>query len=349
MNFMRIATDLEVEPLLVRLAQHPDLWKQGPRETYLGSAHREAHSINIRWVQSAESVEAVLNSTEAVDQPAAKNLMPEIGEAVMSVLERVGVIGKLGHVLLTKLAPGAKIAPHVDEGAYSELYDRFHVCLQGGVGNSFRCGGEVFYPAPGEIFWFNHKREHSVQYFGVEGEPTPDRIHLIVDVMAPDYTRLRGLYYQAETDVLPVIEEAAPLLELHKAELAHYPDIQLEVDVKAYAALQAAGQLRCYTARDCGRLVGYALFFVRPNHHYRGSLQAWQDVLYLHQDYRRGRVGITLIRVAETRLRAEGVQVVYHHAKRTNKTGELLGCMGYELVDEIWAKRLDVAEKMKRR
>jgi hypothetical protein len=38
------------------------------------------------------------------------------------------------------------------------------------------------------------------------------------------------------------------------------------------------------------------------------------------------------------------VQVVYHHAKRTNRVGELLERLGYELVDEIYAKRLENKE-----
>jgi GNAT superfamily N-acetyltransferase len=86
------------------------------------------------------------------------------------------------------------------------------------------------------------------------------------------------------------------------------------------------------------------IFFLRPNMHYRRSLQAAQDVLYLHPDYRRGMAGVTLIRVAETRLRAEGVQVIYHHAKRTNRVGELLERLGYEHVENVYAKRLDKKE-----
>ena len=132
-----------------------------------------------------------------------------------------------------------------------------------------------------------------------------------------------------------------PLLQAHWREIAHYQDIELKPDVETYARLQAAGQLRCYTARDSGRLIGYVVFFVRPNPHYATSLQAHQDVLFVALDYRKGMVGVRLIRFAEQRLKAEGVQVIYHHAKRTNKVGELLKRLGYELVDEIYAKRLD--------
>jgi GNAT superfamily N-acetyltransferase len=136
--------------------------------------------------------------------------------------------------------------------------------------------------------------------------------------------------------------ELIPLLEQHWREIAHYQDIALDVDREAYETLEHIGCIRCWTARAAGALVGYVVFFVRPNMHYRASKQALQDVLFLLPEYRRGRAGVTLIRVAETRLRDEGVQVVYHHAKKRHpRVGELLGRLGYDLVDEIWAKRLD--------
>jgi len=341
LSFKQVATGFNAAPLLTRLAAHPELWQAGPRETYPGSAHSHAQSIMVRWIpQAAEvTVHAALNATESVDYPAAALLMPEVGEAVMSVLERIGVIGELGHVILTRLPPGAALDAHMDEGIYADLYDRFHLCLQGDLGNRFECGGEIYHPEPGEIFWFNHKRPHEVRNNG-----SVDRIHLIVDAMAPAFTELRGLYYQAEL-VSDLWEEAMPLLEAHWREVAHYQDIELKPDVETYARMQAAGQLRCYTARDSGRLIGYVVFFVRPNPHYAASIQAHQDVLFVALDYRRGMVGVRLIKVAEQRLRAEGAQVIYHHAKRTNKVGELLARLGYELVDEIYAKRLDLEER----
>jgi GNAT superfamily N-acetyltransferase len=144
-----------------------------------------------------------------------------------------------------------------------------------------------------------------------------------------------------EEDITELWDEAWPLLQEHWREIAHYQDIPLDPDRDAYAALERADLTRCYTAREDGKLIGYVVFFVRPNLHYRTSRQALQDVLFLLPEYRRGRAGLTLIKVAETRLRAEGVQVVYHHAKCSNQVGRLLEHIGYELVDGVYGKRLD--------
>jgi N-acetylglutamate synthase-like GNAT family acetyltransferase len=64
-------------------------------------------------------------------------------------------------------------------------------------------------------------------------------------------------------------------------------------------------------------------------------------VLFLHPEHRSGFAGVRLIQYAEKQLKTLGVQVVYHHAKRTNRVGELLERLGYEFVDGLYAKRLD--------
>lgn len=145
----------------------------------------------------------------------------------------------------------------------------------------------------------------------------------------------------AKEDVRAIWDELQPLLRAHYLEIAHYQDIELKPSKADYAALAEAGALRCYTGRIDAALVAYAVFFVRPNLHYSGSLQAYQDVLYLAPDKRRGLAGVRLIRYAEKCLAQDGVQVVHHHAKLKTDFGRLLERIGYEPMDAIWVKRLD--------
>lgn len=135
-------------------------------------------------------------------------------------------------------------------------------------------------------------------------------------------------------------DEAMPLLEAHWREIAHFPDIPLDPDRAVYAACEAAGILRCFTVRSDGALAGYALFTVRRNPHYRSSMQASQDVIYIAPTARGG-AGYRFIRWCDEQLAAEGIQVVYHHIKAAHNFGPMLERMGYELVDLIYAKRLD--------
>lgn len=152
--------------------------------------------------------------------------------------------------------------------------------------------------------------------------------------------------------------DAVPLLRQHWREIAHYQDIPLDVDIDIYAAAERNGALRIFTVRDVvdqyddemggnikiARLIGYAVFFVRHNPHYKSSLQAVQDVIYVDPKARGRFVGVRLLRYCEHELAAEGVQVIMHHTKVDHPMlGKLLARSGYEQVDVIWAKRLDVA------
>ncbi len=132
-----------------------------------------------------------------------------------------------------------------------------------------------------------------------------------------------------------------PLLVLHWREVAHYQDILLNPDWEFYALMEESDRLRIFTAREEGRLIGYAFFFVGPNRHYKDSIQAVQDVIFLHPEYRGAKLGAKLILYADEQCRAENIQVIYHHIKEAHNFGPLLVHCGYELVDLIYAKRLD--------
>ena len=137
-------------------------------------------------------------------------------------------------------------------------------------------------------------------------------------------------------------EEAWPLLVEHWGEVAKYSDIKLDPDFTAYHEAELNGALRVYTARAEGVLVGYAAFMVRGNAHYKSSIQAVQDVVFLRKACRRGLVGYKLLKFADDQLATEGVQVVYQHVKIKNNFSAVLGRIGYEKVEEVWAKRLDL-------
>lgn len=135
--------------------------------------------------------------------------------------------------------------------------------------------------------------------------------------------------------------EAAELLHAHWDEVAHYKDIRLNPDIPKYKALEDSGCFRSYTVRfkKTNLLIGYAIFAVNYNMHYKDSKQAVQDVLFIHKDYRG--FGRKFIEWCDEKLREEGVQAVYHHVKAAHNFGPMLERMGYQLVDYIYARRLD--------
>lgn len=140
-----------------------------------------------------------------------------------------------------------------------------------------------------------------------------------------------------------VLGEIGPLLENHWQEVAFYPDIPLSPDWAAYEATDRAGCLRVYTARLEGVLIGYCVVFVRQGIHYTTCLEASEDLLFIAPHFRKGRVGIGLIKFTDDQLRAEGVQLIKRHVKidPALNFGPLLERMGYDPIDQIYGKRLD--------
>jgi len=148
-----------------------------------------------------------------------------------------------------------------------------------------------------------------------------------------------GARFQLE-NFSEVIDEALPLLHLHWKEISANLDIPVDVDVERYKQVSAQGKLRLFTARsEENKLIGYAVFFIDYNLHYKKSLQALQDVIFIHPKHRG--IGGVFINWCDTQLMKENVQVSYHHVKAAHNFGPLLERMDYKLVDLIYMRRLD--------
>lgn len=138
--------------------------------------------------------------------------------------------------------------------------------------------------------------------------------------------------------IADIRHEVEPILVAHYDEIAHYKDIPLDPDWDWYCASPI---LRCFTVRIDGALVGYDVYGIGRNKHYRSSVQAVQDIIFVLPQHR-GLAGVRLLRFGRAALKAEGVQVAYRHQKRGHAMlGAVLERMGSELVDYIWAERLD--------
>ena len=147
--------------------------------------------------------------------------------------------------------------------------------------------------------------------------------------------------FQAES-VEAVLEEIKPLLVKHWEEVSFYKDIALDPDWDGYLRIEESGALRVYTARDDENvLVGYAVFFIKHNLHYKTSLQALQDIIFIDPE-KRGTFGTKFIFWCEAQLRSEGVEIVYQHIKvSTPHTIELFKKLAYEPIDLILGKRIN--------
>ncbi len=127
----------------------------------------------------------------------------------------------------------------------------------------------------------------------------------------------------------------------HWEEIAHNKElIKLDPDWEKYQNLGDMGIAHFTSARKNNELVGYQIYFVMPHMHYKSSLTAISDVLFLAPEVRKGRTGIKLIQFAEKNLKAIGVQRVLQNVKLSNDWGTILEVLGYKPFERIYAKLL---------
>lgn len=133
--------------------------------------------------------------------------------------------------------------------------------------------------------------------------------------------------------------DAQKLLEAHWEEIAlNKTKIALNPDWEAYEALETAGKLKIFTARDDDKMIGYFVVIVGINLHYKDHVFAVNDILYLDQQYRKGRTGLKLIKFAEQCLRDDGVSVLNINTKVHKPFDSLMEYLGFNLIERVYSK-----------
>jgi hypothetical protein len=142
-------------------------------------------------------------------------------------------------------------------------------------------------------------------------------------------------------NVKRIWDDLIPLMHAHYEELAPYKDVPLDPDKDFFVRADEQGMIRVYSAREAGVLVGYAVYFVRRDIHYKSIKLAQQDLIFV-LPARRGRFGIKFIRWCEEQLRGEGVNLIMCHTKMGADFGGVFERLGYAAIDKIFYRRLDV-------
>jgi hypothetical protein len=142
--------------------------------------------------------------------------------------------------------------------------------------------------------------------------------------------------------VLLVKPEMEPLLEDHYKELTlHRDKIKLAPDWELYDKMEKTGNFYLLTARDdeTNKLIGYSAWFVKPHIHYKETIVASNDVLFLDKDHRQGMTGVRLIKYSEQEMRRYAHKITWH-VKGEPDFRPILHRLGYIDEDVIVGKML---------
>lgn len=147
------------------------------------------------------------------------------------------------------------------------------------------------------------------------------------------------------------IREVTGIAELIQANEAlgreHYEEIALNKvvmqyapDAERFALLEKAGALVTLAAFDGERIVGYSVNIVSPHLHYKHLVVLHNDMLYIAQAYRRGRLGLRLIAATREAAIKRGAQMITWHAKENTALASLLPKLGCKVQDILFSEVL---------
>jgi len=143
-------------------------------------------------------------------------------------------------------------------------------------------------------------------------------------------------------DFKQVFSEATELLRKHYAEVAERQDvIALDPDEARYQKLFDMDMLEIHTAREDGKLIGYSAWFVVMNMHYKTSLTASSDVIYIDPAHRKGMVGARFIKWTLQEIKKRKPQRILFHVKPTVDFGPILERLGAKYFEKIYSLVLD--------
>lgn len=143
----------------------------------------------------------------------------------------------------------------------------------------------------------------------------------------------------ARENFVDLYPEMLPLLVQHYHEIAwNIEKIKLDVDVEKYVELDDAGILFCFSVRDKKELVGYAAFMLHSHPHYKSTVFASNDVIFIKKPYRGRRLGDEFITFCSKELTAFGAQVMAIRIKDCLDWSSLAQSAGFESVESTHLK-----------
>lgn len=145
----------------------------------------------------------------------------------------------------------------------------------------------------------------------------------------------------SEENFYDVVGEIGPLLCDHWEAIALNKDnVPLDPVWDKYKFLWDSGSLKIITAREDGRLVGYAIYVVSQSLHYATETFADADIFWLSPEYRKGTAGMRLFKYAEDSLKKRGVTQILNKVKLHFDVGKVFERMGYTPIERVYSKRL---------
>jgi len=136
-------------------------------------------------------------------------------------------------------------------------------------------------------------------------------------------------------------DELCALFQDHWDEVALNKQVmKLKPDMVRYKTMYEQGMLLVLGAWNDDVLVGYSVNFVMQHLHYADLRICSNDLLFVSQALRKGRVGLRLIRATEVAAKEAGAKLMLWHGKPNTALVEIMPALGYGVQDVIFSKEV---------
>ena len=140
------------------------------------------------------------------------------------------------------------------------------------------------------------------------------------------------------SNVDEMLANASELFSEHWEEIALNKQVMvLKPDEGKYRAAEANGMLLILGAFEGDRIVGYSVSVVTNHPHYADLITCSNDLLFVTEDKRSGRLGLQLIRKTEEAAKERGARLMLWHAKTGTPLEKMMPRLGYGVQDIIFS------------
>lgn len=148
---------------------------------------------------------------------------------------------------------------------------------------------------------------------------------------------------EIKREYLPALwSDIEPLAMNHGKELGILGDHEkpITLNKELYQVLQDTGRLLVLTARKDAKLIGYVSIIAVDALHFEGEFFAEIDAIYLDPDYRKGTLGIKLIKEAEKIIKEHGIKYIRFSSTEAKDLSSLLKRFGYTVQETVYLKEI---------
>jgi hypothetical protein len=135
--------------------------------------------------------------------------------------------------------------------------------------------------------------------------------------------------------------EISQMFQKHYEELSVTKQFNLNPDFATYWEADKRKILKVVTCENDNEIIGYIVYFIGLNLHYKDCLLATEDIYYLKPEYRKGSTGIKMFKFAEKFLKSIGVNMIKYSTKVHLDNSRLFEFLGCEFTEKVFLKKLD--------